>query len=102
MQDSLDICNSGIYAFRKIELIKYLDVLQKRPHIVSKERNGKTVEVEEFFITDLVELMNRDGLKTGYSISGNEDEIIGVDDLSSLEKVQRIFSHQISNPEPFE
>ena len=90
-QDLLTICNSGIYAVRRNELFKYLGLLEKMPHIVLKERQGKMVEVEEFFITDLVELMNRDRLSIGYAITENENEIMGVDDLESLIRAQKIY-----------
>jgi bifunctional UDP-N-acetylglucosamine pyrophosphorylase / glucosamine-1-phosphate N-acetyltransferase len=90
-QDALDICNSGIYAASRDVLIKYLDVLEKTPHRVTKERDGKMVEVEEFFITDLVEFMNRDGIDVGYSLAGDELEVMGVDDLSSLESARKAF-----------
>jgi bifunctional UDP-N-acetylglucosamine pyrophosphorylase / glucosamine-1-phosphate N-acetyltransferase len=90
-QDALDICNSGIYAASRDMLIKYLDVLGKTPHRVTKERDGKLVEVEEFFITDLVEFMNRDGIDAGYSLAGDELEVMGVDDLPSLERAREAF-----------
>jgi bifunctional UDP-N-acetylglucosamine pyrophosphorylase/glucosamine-1-phosphate N-acetyltransferase len=82
-QAQLPICNSGIYAVRKSDLVRYLPILEKRPHSVRKERNGKMVEVEEFFITDLVELMHADGLKTGFVVAEDETEVMGVDDLPS-------------------
>lgn len=90
-QKRLEICNSGIYAARKNELIQFLDILERRPHRVLKERDGRMVEVKEFFITDLVELMNEEGLRTGYAIAEDEDEVIGVDDLQSLIKAQEKF-----------
>ena len=90
-REQLQICNSGIYAARKIELLKYLNILEKRPHMVAKERNGKMVEIEEFFITDLVELMSEGGLKVGYVIAEDENEVMGVDDFQSLSKAQEIF-----------
>jgi bifunctional UDP-N-acetylglucosamine pyrophosphorylase/glucosamine-1-phosphate N-acetyltransferase len=90
-QKRLEICNSGIYAARKNKLIPFLDILEKRPHRVLKDRDGRMVEVKEFFITDLVELMNEEGLRTGYAIAEDEDEVIGVDDLQSLIKVQEKF-----------
>jgi bifunctional UDP-N-acetylglucosamine pyrophosphorylase / glucosamine-1-phosphate N-acetyltransferase len=90
-QDNIDICNSGIYAASRDVLIKYLDVLGKTPHRVTKERNGKMVEVEEFFITDLVEFMNRDGIDVGYSLAEDELEVMGVDDLPSLERAREAF-----------
>jgi bifunctional UDP-N-acetylglucosamine pyrophosphorylase / glucosamine-1-phosphate N-acetyltransferase len=90
-QDALDICNSGIYAASKDVLLKYLDILGETPHKVLKERDGKMVEVEEFFITDLVELMSRDGVDVGYSLAEDELEVMGVDDLSSLEMARAAF-----------
>ena len=96
-QGTLYICNSGIYAARKEELVHYLHILKKRPHTVIKERNGKMVEVKEYFITDLVQLMHEDGLKIGYLVVEDEDEVMGVDDLGSLIKAQEIFKKRLKN-----
>ena len=90
-QRQLQICNSGIYAARKDDLVQYLGILEQRPHTVKKERRGKLVEVEEFFITDLVELMQDDGLNVGYALAEHEDEVMGVDDLPSLLRAQEIY-----------
>ncbi len=90
-QAQLDICNSGIYAARKADLLRYLDVLAGRPHVVLKERSGKMVEIQEFFITDLVEFMREDDLRIGYVIAEDEDEVMGVDDLDSLRKAQELY-----------
>jgi bifunctional UDP-N-acetylglucosamine pyrophosphorylase/glucosamine-1-phosphate N-acetyltransferase len=90
-QKQFQICNSGIYSARKRDLIRYLRILKKNPHMVTKEVGGKMVEVEEFFITDLVELMGENGLKVGYIIAEDENEVMGVDDLSSLKKAQKKF-----------
>lgn len=92
MQRKLQICNSGIYAARRDDLSQYVGTLEQRPHRVSKERGGRPVEVEEFFITDLVELMREDGLKIGYVLAEDENEVMGVDDLSSLLRAQEIFA----------
>ena len=91
-QERLEICNSGIYGAHKNDLIKYIDILEKRPHTVFKDINGKMIEVEEFFITDLVEFMNKDDLKVGYMISEDENEVMGIDDLPSLIRAQKIFA----------
>jgi bifunctional UDP-N-acetylglucosamine pyrophosphorylase/glucosamine-1-phosphate N-acetyltransferase len=91
-QRQLQVCNSGIYAARKNDLVRYLGILEKRPHTVNKERNGKLVQVEEYFITDLVELMSEDGLDVGYALAKEENEVMGVDDLPSLLKAQEIFA----------
>jgi len=90
-QDQLPICNSGIYAARRNELVRYLDLLEKRPHCVMKERQGKIVEIEEFFVTDLVELMRADGLNAGYVIAADENEVMGLDDLPALHKAQEYY-----------
>lgn len=91
IQNQLRICNSGIYGANTKDLIHYLRILQKRPHTVAKERNGKMIEIQEFFITDLVELMVRDGLNVGSVVVEGENEVMGVDDLTSLTKAQKIF-----------
>ena len=90
-QRQLNICNSGIYAARKDDLVQYLGILEQRPHMVKKEIQGKRVDVEEFFITDLVELMQNDGLDVGYALAEQEHEVMGVDDLPSLLRAQEIF-----------
>jgi bifunctional UDP-N-acetylglucosamine pyrophosphorylase/glucosamine-1-phosphate N-acetyltransferase len=90
-QRPLQICNSGIYAAGRTDLLHYLEILEGRPHIVRKERDGKIVEIEEFFITDLVEFMVADGLKAGCVVVEDENEVMGVDDLPSLTKAQEIF-----------
>ncbi|MCJ7595632.1 MAG: NTP transferase domain-containing protein [Desulfobacterales bacterium] len=86
------LSNSGIYAVRKDALVRYLPILQGKPHTVLKERDGKITEIQEFFITDLVECFHQDGLKVGYVVAGDEDEVMGIDDLPSLERAQRLFS----------
>ena len=90
-QERLKICNGGIYAIRKGALLKYLDLLSTQPHIVKKERNGIKVEIKEYFITDMIEMMHNDGLKTGYVVAGDENEVMGVDDVESLKKAQQLF-----------
>ncbi len=90
-RDNLTICNSGIYSARTKDFLPYLARLEGSPHTVHKEREGKVIELQEFFITDIVEFMRGDGLKVGYVVAENEDEIMGVDDLPSLKKAQRLF-----------
>jgi len=90
-QKALPVCNSGIYAAKRETLLRYLSILAKRPHKVQKEIDGEQKVVEEFFITDLVEYMNDDGLKIGHIIADDEEEVMGVDDLSALKRAQTIF-----------
>lgn len=91
-QDALDICNSGIYSISRDMLLHYLKILGRNPHRVIKEREGRMVEVEEYFITDMVEFMNNDGLRVGYSLAEDENEVMGVDDLQALEKAREIYN----------
>jgi bifunctional UDP-N-acetylglucosamine pyrophosphorylase/glucosamine-1-phosphate N-acetyltransferase len=93
-QTALTICNSGIYAARKEVLLRYLSILAARPHLVYKDIQGKRIAVEEFFVTDLVEYMHRDGLQVGCVISETEREVMGVDDLEALKKAQEIYESQ--------
>jgi bifunctional UDP-N-acetylglucosamine pyrophosphorylase/glucosamine-1-phosphate N-acetyltransferase len=90
-QDRMELCNTGIYAARRKDLIPYLSVLRSKPHVVSKERDGKVVRIEEYFITDLVEILNRDGKRVGCILAEDEAEVMGVDDLSALRRAQEKF-----------
>jgi bifunctional UDP-N-acetylglucosamine pyrophosphorylase / glucosamine-1-phosphate N-acetyltransferase len=90
-QALLSIFNSGIYAGRREDLLRYIPVLRSRPHKVTKVRYGQLVELEEFFVTDLVEYMEADGLHVGYVLAGDEEEVMGVDDLDSLRRTQEVY-----------
>lgn len=85
------ICNAGIYAARRSELLHYLSVLASRPHSVQKSIDGEEKKVAEYFITDLVEYMHQDDLPVGFIVSENEAEVMGIDDVSALQEAQRIF-----------
>ncbi|MCP4668399.1 MAG: NTP transferase domain-containing protein [Deltaproteobacteria bacterium] len=88
---NLRVCNSGIYAARKDDLLRCLPVLASRPHRVEKWIHGKAIDVEEYFITDLVEYMVEEGLQVGYIIAEDENEVMGIDDLNALLRAQEIF-----------
>jgi bifunctional UDP-N-acetylglucosamine pyrophosphorylase/glucosamine-1-phosphate N-acetyltransferase len=92
-QELLQICNSGIYAAKKDGLLHSLSVLASRPHVVEKEINGTVREQEEFFITDLVEYLPQNGLSVGYIVSHDENEVMGIDDLSALSKAQQLYGN---------
>jgi bifunctional UDP-N-acetylglucosamine pyrophosphorylase / glucosamine-1-phosphate N-acetyltransferase len=89
---SLTICNSGIYAAKKEVLAKYLPILASRPQIVHKEVNGEMTAIEEFFITDIIEYMVKDGRPVGYSVTEDEKETMGIDDAEALQKAQTIYN----------
>ncbi|MBN1932089.1 MAG: NTP transferase domain-containing protein [Desulfobacterales bacterium] len=90
-QSNLKICNSGIYAVRKDDLLTYLTVLEKKPHLVHKQVDDRIREIKEYFITDLIEYMYADGLSVGYTLAEDEMEVMGVDDITALQKAQKIF-----------
>jgi len=90
-QEAFKTCNSGIYAVRRDVLLMYLHLLEARPHRVRKERKGTISEIQEFFITDLIELMARDGLVVHYILARDEREVMGVDDLHALKEVQELY-----------
>jgi bifunctional UDP-N-acetylglucosamine pyrophosphorylase / glucosamine-1-phosphate N-acetyltransferase len=90
--------NAGIYAARREDLLKYIPRLTSRPHTVIKERKGKQVKLEEFFITDLVEIMEKDRCPVGFALARDEEEVMGVDDLDSLIKVQQVYGRRNSEP----
>ena len=93
-RDELSLCNSGIYAVRGSTLHRYLPVMQSQPHRVVKHREGTEVTVEEYFITDLVEYLNRDGLPVGCIEAADEQEVMGVDDPDALETAQKLYSER--------
>jgi bifunctional UDP-N-acetylglucosamine pyrophosphorylase/glucosamine-1-phosphate N-acetyltransferase len=92
MQSRFEICNSGIYAANRAILLEYLDRLKQIPHQVEKERDGRIVVVEEYFITDLVELLNNDGLRVGFALAVQEHEVMGIDTHEDLIVAQGIFA----------
>lgn len=96
-QERLKVCNAGIYAARKSDLLQYLSVLALRPQKVHKQVDGKVLEIKEFFITDLIEDMVAGGLSVGYVIAQDETETMGIDDLAMLEKAQKIFQTELYN-----
>jgi len=92
-QNHFEIFNAGIYAAKREPLLYYIAELEKSPHMVRKERNGHMAMVEEYFITDLVELMTKDGLPVGFAIAENEQEVMGIDTMEDLVWAQKIFSN---------
>jgi len=88
----LGAANAGIYAFRREALRSHLPVLADRPHRIKKVVSGTTVELDEFFITDLVEQMTADGLSVGFVLADDEWEVMGVDDEAALVRAQAIFN----------
>jgi bifunctional UDP-N-acetylglucosamine pyrophosphorylase/glucosamine-1-phosphate N-acetyltransferase len=91
VRQALTVCNSGIYAATREALVEYLPILSARPQIVHKQVDGKMTAIEEFFITDLIEYMVKDGRSVGYQVVDNEIETMGIDDCAALAKAQSIY-----------
>jgi len=101
-RSGLEVCNSGIYAAKRSALLTYLKKLRKRPHQVEKERDGRMIVVEEYFITDLVELMNNDGLAVGLVVVDEEKEVMGIDTLEDLVFAQSTFAERNRQTKSFD
>ncbi|MFW6114716.1 MAG: NTP transferase domain-containing protein [Thermodesulfobacteriota bacterium] len=91
-QNHFELFNTGIYAAKREPLLYYIGKLEKSPHMVRKERGGHMTAVEEYFITDLVELMTNDGVSVGFAIAEEEQEVMGIDTVEDLIWAQEIFS----------
>lgn len=90
-QAALGTCNAGVYAVRGSLLLPYLDRLAAKPHQVRKQRGEQWVTIEEYFLTDLVELMAGDGLSVGLALAA-EAEVMGVDTPEALALAQRRYA----------
>jgi bifunctional UDP-N-acetylglucosamine pyrophosphorylase / glucosamine-1-phosphate N-acetyltransferase len=93
-QENLRHCNAGVYAVRRRILLRYLTNLENRPHEVRKERDGQWITIKEYFLTDLAEMMHKDGLIVGMA-AVSEEEVTGVDTPESLEIVQNIYAERL-------
>ena len=76
--------NSGIYCFDIEEL------LQALKHIKPNNAQG------EYYLTDVIKIMNDKGLKTGAVIVEDNTEILGVNDRSQLELLTRVLRMRIN------
>ncbi len=92
-KEKLIYCNGGVYVFKRKVVLKYMDRLSNSPHRVEKVVDGKFLEFEEFFITDLIEWLSEDGYFTSF-FKVPEEEIIGVDKPEDLVRVQHLFSQR--------
>lgn len=90
-QARLRFCNAGVYAVRRRVLVEYLGLLAGKAHVVKKRRGDSWVTIEEYFLTDLVELMRAGGLSIGVA-EAPEEEVTGVDTPEALQLVQRRFA----------
>ncbi|MCL5405940.1 MAG: NTP transferase domain-containing protein [Deltaproteobacteria bacterium] len=92
-RDKLKYCNAGVYAAKRSVLLGYMDRMEERPHEVKKQRDGELITMKEYFLTDLAEMMNEDGVPVGM-VTAPEEEVRGVDTPESLEAVQRLYAEK--------
>lgn len=76
--------NSGIYCFDIEELLAALELL--------KPNNAQG----EYYLTDVIKIMNDKGLKTGAVIVEDNTEILGVNDRAQLELLTRVLRMRIN------
>lgn len=89
-QKRLRFCNAGVYAAKRSPLLHTLKLLAEKPHSVRKQRGHAWVTIQEFFLTDLAELMSERGLPITM-VEGLEEEVTGVDTPETLSAVQKIY-----------
>ena len=77
----IELCNSGVIAFRVPKLAALLDRIGNR--------NAKG----EYYLTDAVEIANADGLKS-VVVECDEDEVLGVNARHQLAAAESIWQHR--------
>lgn len=76
--------NAGIYCFDIEELLSALEKI--------KPNNAQG----EYYITDVISIMNRKGLKTGAVIVEDNTEILGINDRIQLEMLTKVLQMRIN------
>ena len=76
--------NPGVYCFDGAWLWRALDNLQPNP------------QKGEYFITDLIELANRDGRSVHAIVASDNEELIGINNRVDLADADRIFRRRIN------
>lgn len=85
LQKKIKEINSGIYCFDIEELLNALE----------KVNNDNSQG--EYYLTDVIKIMNDEGLKTGAVIVEDNTEILGVNDRSQLELLTRVLRMRINS-----
>lgn len=85
LQKEIKEINSGIYCFDIEELLLAL-----------KQVNNNNSQ-KEYYLTDVIKIMNEKGLKTGAMIVEDNTEILGVNDRSQLELLTRVLRMRINS-----
>lgn len=85
LQKEIKEINSGIYCFDIEELLAALKKV--------KPNNAQG----EYYLTDVIRIMNEKGLKTGAMIVDDNTEILGVNDRAQLELLTRVLRMRINS-----
>lgn len=83
-QKEIKEINSGIYCFDIEELLNALELIEPN--------NAQG----EYYLTDVIKIMNEKGLKTGAVIIEDNTEILGVNDRAQLELLTRVLRMRIN------
>ena len=83
-QKEIKEINSGIYCFDIEELLSALELIEPN--------NAQG----EYYLTDVIKIMNDKGLKTGAVIVEDNTEILGVNDRAQLELLTRVLRMRIN------
>ena len=83
-QKKIQEINAGIYCFDIQALLKAL------------KRIDSNNAQQEYYLTDVIKIMNEDGLKTGAFIVKDNTEILGVNDKVQLELLTKILKLRIN------
>ena len=76
--------NAGIYCFDIVELLSALEEI--------KPNNAQG----EYYLTDVIEIMNKKGLKTGAVVVEDNTEILGINDRIQLEMLTKVLQVRIN------
>ncbi|MCF8722020.1 UDP-N-acetylglucosamine diphosphorylase/glucosamine-1-phosphate N-acetyltransferase [Nitrospina gracilis] len=85
-EKTVDEYNSGVYCFQKSILFKALKGVDNR--------NAQ----QEYYLTDTVARINREGLAVEAIQTSDASELIGINSLEDLVAAERLFSQRASNP----
>lgn len=84
-QRSIKECNTGFMAIKGYLLKCYIPLIQN-------QNNQK-----EYYLTDCVSIASQDGVDVETIKLLEEDEIAGINDMSQLARVERIYQKQLTN-----
>jgi bifunctional UDP-N-acetylglucosamine pyrophosphorylase / glucosamine-1-phosphate N-acetyltransferase len=75
---AVKLCNGGVMAFRHPDLVGVLN------------RIGNTNAKQEFYLTDAIEIVARDGLRVA-AVTCNAEEVAGINDRAQLAQAEAVF-----------